>query len=235
MTMKLTIKYCGVVAAIALIMFASLGPADWQLRPGFGFQIEHFLAFLAVTSIVCLAWPRPFVVGGAFMAASPLLEWLQGFTPDRTPNLEAALYGAGGALAAALLAELFMRARRWPARLQMFKTAGWLAVVAVAVLSLLPWELRPHTGAPGPLEHVAAYAIGAGLLTVGYQKRSQLFVIVLSLLLYAAILEIAQKWVPGRHPAVIDFTASSAGALIGAALAWIGLRATKRWLAKRPP
>jgi hypothetical protein len=104
-------KFFG-VAAMALLVFAALGPANWQLRTGLGFQIEHFLALFAVTSIVCLAWPRPFVVGGAFMAASALLEWLQGFTPDRTPNLEAALYGAGGALAAALLAELFIRSRR---------------------------------------------------------------------------------------------------------------------------
>jgi VanZ family protein len=100
--------------------------------------------------------------------------------------------------------------------------AAALAVVAFAVLSFVPWQLRPHTGVPGPLEHVAAYAIAGGLLTFGYGKRSQPFIVVLSLSLYAAILEIAQIWVPGRNPTVIDFAASSAGALIGSALAWIG-------------
>ena len=45
------------------------------------------------------------------MVFAVLLEWLQGFTPDRDPNLSAALYGAGGVLAAALLAELFIRVR----------------------------------------------------------------------------------------------------------------------------
>jgi hypothetical protein len=45
--------------------------------------------------------------------------------------------------------------------------------------------------------------------------------------LYAAILEIAQIWVSGRNPTIIDFAASSAGAFIGSALAWIRLRATK--------
>jgi hypothetical protein len=44
------------------------------------------------------------------MAFGALLEGLQAFTPDRSSNLMAALYGAGGALAAALIAELFMRA-----------------------------------------------------------------------------------------------------------------------------
>ena len=231
---KLIIKFCIVAVVIAAIVFAQLGPGDWQPRTGLGWRTEHVLAYFVLTSIVCLAWPRPFVVGPSLMAASPLLEALQALTPDRHANFQAGLYGAGGALAAALLAELFIRAWRWRTPLKTVKIAGGLAVVAFAVLSLVPRELRPHTGAPGPLEHLAAYAIAAGLLTFGYDKRRQPFVIVLSLCLYAAILEIAQIWVPGRNPQFIDFAASSAGALIGAALAWIGLRATKRWLAKRP-
>ena len=47
------------------------------------------------------------------MAAAFLLEGLQAFTPDRTANLVAALCGAGGVLAAALVAEIFIRARAW--------------------------------------------------------------------------------------------------------------------------
>jgi len=47
------------------------------------------------------------------MAVAALLESLQALTPDRSANLEAALWGAGGALAAALVAELFIRAWKW--------------------------------------------------------------------------------------------------------------------------
>jgi VanZ family protein len=230
---KLVIKLCSVAAVIAAIVFAQLGPADWQLRPNLGWRNEHIIAYFVVTSIVCLAWPRPFVVGPALMAASPLLEALQALTPDRHANFEAGLYGAGGALAAASLAELFIRAWRWRTPLKTVKIAGGLTVVAFAVLSLVPRELRPHTGFAPPLEHISAYAIGAGLLTLGYYKRNRPLFVVLSLSLYAAILEIAQIWVPGRNPTVIDFAASSAGALIGSALAWIGLQATpstrKKW------
>jgi hypothetical protein len=112
MTIKLLTKVCSVVG-VALLAIASLVPANWLLlfRTGH-WGIEHFLAFFAVTLIVCLAWPRPFVVGVALMAAAALLEGLQALTPDRTPNLEAVFWGAGGALAAALLAELSIRARR---------------------------------------------------------------------------------------------------------------------------
>jgi len=63
-----------------------------------------------VTTILLLGWPRPLVVGGALMAGAGLLESLQALTVDRSSYYVAALYGAGGALAAAVLAELFIRA-----------------------------------------------------------------------------------------------------------------------------
>jgi hypothetical protein len=89
------------------------GPSQLGAPHGARWQIEHFLGYFAVTSIVCLAWPRPFVVGGVLMAGAALLEGVQGLTPDRVPNLQAAFLSAGGVLAAAVLAELLVRARRW--------------------------------------------------------------------------------------------------------------------------
>ena len=94
------------IAATAFLVFAHLSPAKWKPRTGLGGEIDHFLAYFAVTSIVCLAWSWPLVVGAAFIGVSALLEGLQRFTVDRTPSFLAACCGAGGALAAALLAEL---------------------------------------------------------------------------------------------------------------------------------
>jgi VanZ family protein len=111
-SIKLMAKICSVAGMVLIAIFA-LGPANWQPRTGLGWEADHFLGYFAITSVFCFAWPRPFVVGIALMAISALLEGLQAFTPDRTANLEAALCGAGGALAAALLAELFTRVRRW--------------------------------------------------------------------------------------------------------------------------
>jgi VanZ family protein len=111
MTIKLIAKFCS-VAAMVLLAMISLGPADWQPRTGLGWEIDHFLGYFVITLMFCLAWPRPFVVGGALMAGGALLEALQALTPDRHANLLAAFCGAGGALAAALLAELFIRTRR---------------------------------------------------------------------------------------------------------------------------
>ena len=97
---------------MVLLVVLALGPANWTPRTPLGWQIDHFLGYFAITLLVCLAWPRPFVVGGVLLAAAFLLEGLQALTPDRSANLEAALWGAGGALVAALVAELFIRAWR---------------------------------------------------------------------------------------------------------------------------
>ena len=105
-------KVCS-LAIMILLVIGALGPANWTPRTALGWQIDHFLGYFAITLLVCFAWPRPFAVGGVLMAAAFLLEGLQAFTPDRSVNLVAALCGAGGVLAAAVVAELFVRAWRW--------------------------------------------------------------------------------------------------------------------------
>jgi VanZ family protein len=101
---------------MVLLVIIALGPAKWTPRTALGWEIDHFLGYFAITSLVCLAWPRPFVVGAALMVFAVVLETLQALTPDRSSYFLAAFYGAGGALAAALLAELFMRTRTRLAR-----------------------------------------------------------------------------------------------------------------------
>src|SRR6516225_6589305 len=98
------------VAILILLAIMALGPENWQPRTGLGWEFDHFIGYFVITTFVCLAWPRPIVVGPALMAFGSLLEGLQAFTPDRDANVMAAIYGASGALAAALLAELYIRA-----------------------------------------------------------------------------------------------------------------------------
>src|SRR5215470_8635746 len=105
-------KVCSLVI-IVLLVIAALGPAKWAPRTELGWQFDHFIGYFGIALFFCFAWPRPFVVGGVIMAVAALLEALQALTPDRSANLEAALLGAAGALAAAFVAELFIRAWRW--------------------------------------------------------------------------------------------------------------------------
>ena len=112
MSIKTTMKICGVAILVLLIIFAALGPAKLQYRTGLGWQFDHVIGYFGFTLMVCLAWPRPLVVGAAVTAFAVLLEGLQALTPDRCADLQAALYSAAGALAAALPGNFFIRASR---------------------------------------------------------------------------------------------------------------------------
>ena len=112
MTVKLMLKVCSVAALVVLVFFA-LGPAKWTPRSGLGFEFDHFVGYFFFTLLFCLAWPRPLAVGGALTVLAVALENLQSFLPGRSSYYVAALYSAAGVLAAALLAELFIRAQRW--------------------------------------------------------------------------------------------------------------------------
>jgi VanZ family protein len=106
----------------------------------------------------------------------------------------------------------------------LIRLAGLLAVVILIVLSLVPGDLRPQTGAPGPFEHIVAYALTAGCLSFGFGQTRNMAVIVLCLSMLSGTVEIAQLYIPDRHSDIMDFVASSSGACIGVALAWIVLR-----------
>jgi VanZ family protein len=101
------------VPIVVLLVIAALGPEKWAPRTHLGWQFDHFIGYFGITLFVCVGWPRPFVVGGVFAAIAALLEGLQAFTPDRSAYLPAIFYGAAGALAAALVAELVARVRNW--------------------------------------------------------------------------------------------------------------------------
>jgi VanZ family protein len=117
MIIKFIAKICSAATSILFVMIA-LGPGNWAPRTGVGFQLDHFLGYFALTSLICVTWPRPVIVGGALMAGGALLEGLQVFTPNHHANLVAASCGAAGALVAALLAELFIRIGKWTRRFE---------------------------------------------------------------------------------------------------------------------
>jgi VanZ family protein len=103
--MRVFITICGA----AFLIFVHLGPSGWIPRTGLGWQVEHVLGYFFVTLIICFAWLRSLVVGVTLMASAALLETLQVFVPGRHADFLAALFGAGGALAAVLLVALALR------------------------------------------------------------------------------------------------------------------------------
>lgn len=98
----------GGVALLVAIAVATLAPAEWQIRLGLHWLVEHFLAYFTLTAIFCLAWPRPMAVAGLLLPVAVLLETAQGLTPDRVPDPATALIAASGVASAALLADLVL-------------------------------------------------------------------------------------------------------------------------------
>jgi hypothetical protein len=99
--------------------------------------------------------------------------------------------------------------------LSSFRAAGWVCMVALVVLSLVPGVERPQTGLPGQIEHLIAYCGTAAVLGLGYPTAKARFGLVAMLALLAVVLEMTQQWIPGRYSQFIDFAASSAGACLG--------------------
>jgi hypothetical protein len=104
----------GGLALLVAIAVATLVPAAWQIRFGLHWLVEHFLAYFVVTTMFCLAWPRPMAVAAVLLPVSVLLETAQGLTPDRTADPATALSAATGVAVAALLADLVLAVgKRW--------------------------------------------------------------------------------------------------------------------------
>jgi hypothetical protein len=109
--------------------------------------------------------------------------------------------------------------------------AALISALALAVLSLVPGSLRPHTGLCGPAEHFIAYA-GAGLLYAlcvasAWRRLLGLFGFAVA----ACAFEALQMFVPDRNPAVFDALSSTAGAALGISVGVI-LSATVAVLAR---
>lgn len=95
------------------------------------------------------------------------------------------------------------------------RVAGYLAVGVIIVLSLLPGNERPHTGASGHIEHITAYFITMFLLAAGHPQRRQQIIALCLLSICAGLMEIAQINIPGRTASIGDAVVSSIGAGFG--------------------
>jgi VanZ family protein len=92
------------------------------------------------------------------------------------------------------------------------KFIAWACVIGLAVASWTPGQEMIRTGFNTRLEHVAAYLIAGIAVIVAYPRRPN-WSIAAILCAYAGVLELGQMYVPGRHAALLDWLASSSGAL----------------------
>jgi VanZ family protein len=102
-----------------------------------------------------------------------------------------------------------------PCLVGLCRAIGSACVVALIVLSLLPAADRPDTGFAGQNEHVVAYFGTAAFLALGFRTMRDRLATVSLLVALAAVLELIQRSIPGRHSQLIDLAASSSGAILG--------------------
>lgn len=96
------------------------------------------------------------------------------------------------------------------------KPTAWVAIVALAILSLTPKQQMLRTGAGGWIEHFVAYLGATPLIALAYGQRLGIPRLAAALVAYAAVLELAQSLSPGRTPALPDFLAGVGGVAIAA-------------------
>jgi VanZ family protein len=92
---------------------------------------------------------------------------------------------------------------------------GCLGTIAITVLSLVPIEARPHVLEVSQLEHVDAYFATGLVFALASRTRRGLILTGVSLSVLAGLLEIAQIWIPGRNPRLIDWAAGALGVSAG--------------------
>jgi VanZ family protein len=86
--------------------------------------------------------------------------------------------------------------------------------MAVMIASWTPGQEMIRTGFNPRLEHVFAYLVASIAVSLAY-PRLPLKRLTPSMMGYAAVLEVGQLLVPGRHAGVLDWIASSTGAICG--------------------
>ncbi len=95
------------------------------------------------------------------------------------------------------------------------KTAFFVGLVAVIVLSLLPQETLPETGMWDKLNHALAYGVLAVVGGFGFKGWLSLLMVGIGLVLLGAGLELAQSVIPDRDGSITDALANFVGIAIG--------------------
>jgi hypothetical protein len=84
------------------------------------------------------------------------------------------------------------------------RVLAWIGILTIIVLSIVPADERPVTGAGHLPEHVAAFVPVAAAFAVGYHRLSLMWRLSLAFLFCGGI-ELLQIPLPTRHARVTDF------------------------------
>src|SRR5450759_3241770 len=104
------------------------------------------------------------------------------------------------------------------------QVAAWLLTLAIVVLSLGPPSTRPVTGAPHNVVHLLIFLATGVALGLGYPRRFSF--LAMALPIFAAVIELAQIFAPGRHARLSDFLVDAAALCLGVGLSYLLVKLT---------
>jgi VanZ like family len=107
---------------------------------------------------------------------------------------------------------------------RIFQVAAWLLALAIVVLSLGPPSTRPVTGAGHDVEHLLAFMATGLAYGLGYPRR--FWCLCMALMTFAAVIELAQILLPGRHARLSDFLIDAAALCLGVGLSYLLVKLT---------
>jgi VanZ family protein len=93
------------------------------------------------------------------------------------------------------------------------RSAAWLSLSVIVVLTLVPSGARPTTTLPHVVEHAAIFLAVGMLFGAAYLGHERLLSI--SAVAVCATLELSQLLVPGRHARLSDFIVDAIAAIVG--------------------
>jgi VanZ family protein len=99
------------------------------------------------------------------------------------------------------------------------RIVAWLLALAILVLSVVPARWRPGTGVPHDVEHFGIFVVTGFAFGLGYARRYAVAAIVIAMLIFAAAIETAQLFVPGRYALLTDFFLNTLALFYGLAAA----------------
>ena len=109
------------------------------------------------------------------------------------------------------------------------RALAWVGILAILVLSVVPADDRPVTGAGQGFEHFTAFALVAGMFAIGY--RLSLIRLLLLALFFCGAIELLQVPLPTRHARVSDFVIDLVGSYFAIAFVYAAnqLTGAHRW------
>ena len=111
--------------------------------------------------------------------------------------------------------------------MKFLRAFAWLLVIGLVVATVVPASERPVTGVAHGYEHFLSFGFVGFIFALAYPRRPIL--LMLSAIVFTALLELIQIPLPTRHARFEDFFTDALGSSIGIAFSYLSVRILKRY------